>query len=82
MPIARCTIIVVGATLLAGAAMAQDGRAVEFERLWQRRHAIRLDDVAVQLPSIEDLILTKQVASRPKDLEDIRLLRALKEPLA
>ena len=68
--------------LVARSLTTIDGRAVEFERLWQRRHAVRLNDVAVQLPSIEDLILTKQVASRPKDLEDIRLLRALKEPLA
>jgi hypothetical protein len=28
------------------------------------------------------LILTKQVNSRPKDLEDIRLLRILKDQLA
>ncbi|PYR63496.1 MAG: hypothetical protein DMF88_25100 [Acidobacteria bacterium] len=68
--------------LVARSLTTVDGRAVEFERLWQRRHAVRLDDVDIQLPSIEDLILTKQVASRPKDLEDIRLLRALKEPLA
>ena len=33
--------------------------------------------VRVHVPAIPDLILTKQVASRPKDLEDIRLLRLL-----
>lgn len=31
------------------------------------------------VPTLDDLILTKQVAARPKDLEDIRLLRILKE---
>jgi hypothetical protein len=33
----------------------------------------------VQLPAIDDLILTKRfVSPRPKDLEDIRLLNILK----
>ena len=34
--------------------------------------------VDVQLPLIDDLILTKRFAARPKDLEDIRLLRMLR----
>jgi hypothetical protein len=34
--------------------------------------------VMVTLPSIDDLILTKRFAPRPKDLEDIRLLEILK----
>ena len=34
-------------------------------------------DVAVQIPTIADLILTKRIADRPKDLEDIRLLEIL-----
>jgi hypothetical protein len=33
----------------------------------------------VALPSIDDLILTKQFGARPRDLEDIRLLTILKE---
>lgn len=37
------------------------------------------NDVSVYVPSLDDLILTKQVAARAKDLEDIRLLRILKE---
>jgi hypothetical protein len=34
--------------------------------------------IEVAIPSIDDLILIKQVASRPKDLEDTHLLRILK----
>jgi predicted nucleotidyltransferase len=65
--------------LVARSVPTVDGRAVEFQGLWDRRQAVRLsDDVEVQLPTIDDLILTKQVASRPKDLEDIRLLNALR----
>ena len=34
--------------------------------------------VDVQMPAIDELILTKRFADRPKDAEDIRLLRILK----
>ena len=47
--------------------------------LWARRQVVALGDVDVPLPSIDDLILTKKMSTRPKDLEDIRLLRILKE---
>lgn len=43
------------------------------------RAQVQLADVPVSLPSLDGLILTKQFRSRPKDLEDIRLLRVLKE---
>jgi hypothetical protein len=56
-----------------------DGHTLQHDGLWSRRRAIAIDDTRVYLPSLDDLILTKQVATRPKDLEDIRLLRLLKE---
>lgn len=56
-----------------------EGLIVEFEGLWPRKQTIALDDVSVYVPSLDDLILTKQVAARAKDLEDIRLLRILRE---
>lgn len=65
--------------LVARSLTTVDGQLVEFEALWSRRRRVRLDDVDVHMPSIDDLILTKQIASRPKDLEDIRMLRVLKE---
>jgi hypothetical protein len=34
--------------------------------------------VVIAVPSIDDLILTKRFGGRPKDLEDIRLLEALR----
>jgi hypothetical protein len=56
-----------------------DGVQVDFDQVWARRHPVRLTgDIEVQRPSIDDLILTKRFANRPKDLEDIRLLRILK----
>ena len=65
--------------LVARALSTVDGRAVLFDELWTRRQSVALDDVRVALPSIDDLILTKQVSTRPKDREDIRLLRILQE---
>ncbi len=55
-----------------------DGVEVAFESVWSRRQRVALGrDVDVQIPARDDLILTKRFAGRPKDLEDIRLLRAL-----
>ena len=56
-----------------------DGRTLQHDALWARREPVAIDDTHVYLPTLDDLILTKQVAARPKDLEDIRLLRVLKE---
>ena len=65
--------------LIARSVPTIDGRIVEFQSLWDRRRSIELGaGVEVNVPTIDDLILTKQVATRPKDLEDIRLLSALR----
>jgi hypothetical protein len=64
--------------LVARSVPTIDGTRVEFEGLWNRKTSLALGpDVQVHVPAISDLILTKQVASRPKDIEDIRLLRLL-----
>ena len=65
--------------LVARALSTIDGAVVDFDTLWAHRQAVALGDVEVTLPSIDDLILTKQVSTRPQDLEDVRLLRILKE---
>ena len=65
--------------LVARSVPTVDGVNVEFEALWRRRQTISLSDVEVYLPAIDDLILTKQFGTRAKDLEDIRLLRILKD---
>ena len=66
--------------LVARSMTTIDGVALEFEDLWARRQSVALaPGVDVQRPAIDDLILTKRFADRPKDLEDIRLLRMLKE---
>ena len=66
--------------LVARGVSTLDGEHVQFEDVWTRREEIEVaSGVLVAVPSIDDLILTNRFASRPKDAEDIRLLRALKE---
>jgi hypothetical protein len=56
-----------------------DGHEAVLDEVWSRRQAIEVAaGVQVALPSIDDLILTKRFAPRPRDAEDIRLLEALK----
>jgi hypothetical protein len=43
------------------------------------RRAVELaPETNVQLPALDDLILTKRFAARPKDPEDVRLLEVLR----
>jgi hypothetical protein len=37
-----------------------------------------ISTAAMAVPALDDLILTKRFGGRPKDLEDIRLLEALR----
>ena len=65
--------------LVARSVSTVDGEPVAFEDVWAQRRSVPLGPgVDVQLPTIDDLILTKRFGARPKDLEDIRLLRILK----
>jgi hypothetical protein len=56
--------------LVAGSMSTMDGRALEFDALWARKHAVALGDTDVSLPSIDDLILTKlQTAASTPNLQ-------------
>jgi hypothetical protein len=66
--------------LAARSVQTIDGARVEFETLWGRRLLLDIEaPVHVAVPNIDDLILTKRFAARPKDAEDIRLLELLKK---
>ncbi len=66
--------------LIARSVPTIDGIRVEFHDVWQRREELVVAaGVRIAVPCIDDLILTKRFGARPKDAEDIRLLRALKE---
>lgn len=65
--------------LVARSVPTVGGPRVRFDEIWPRRRTFELaEGVSVSIPSIDDLILTKRFAARPKDLEDIRLLEALR----
>ena len=66
--------------LVARTIPTADAQVVEFDALRERRRSLTLTaDVTVQVPTTRDLILTKRIAPRPKDLSDIRLLELLRE---
>jgi hypothetical protein len=66
--------------LIAATMPTVDGQTVRFQDLWARHVDLTLaPQVPVHLPTIEDLIATKKFGARPKDLEDIRLLEALRK---
>jgi len=49
------------------------------EKLWESSKLIDVSGVNVRVCSIDHLIEMKLAASRPKDLEDVRILRIIKE---
>lgn len=65
--------------LVARSVPTVDGVTVAFTDVWGRRRGLELAAGAlVAVPDLDDLILTKRFGARPKDLEDIRLLEALR----
>lgn len=65
--------------LVARSVPTVDGVKVSFEDVWSRRQALDVaPGIALAVPALDDLILTKRFGGRPKDLEDIRLLEALR----
>lgn len=66
--------------LVARSVPTVDGVRVVFDDIWPRRLALEVaPGVRVAVPALDDLILTKRLGGRPKDLEDIRLLEALRK---
>jgi len=66
--------------LVARTVPTVDGVRVAFDDVWGRRRALDIAvGVAVAVPALDDLILTKRFGGRPKDFEDIRLLEALRK---
>ena len=66
--------------LVARTVPTVDGVRVSFEDVWSRRRPLEVaPGIPVAVPALDDLILTKRFGGRPKDLEDIRLLEALRK---
>jgi hypothetical protein len=60
--------------LVARSVSTVDGVMVHFEDVWNRRIHLRIGDVDVPIPTIDDFILTKRFGARPRDADDIRWL--------
>lgn len=52
---------------------------VTFETVWKNRIKDTIEGVPVFVASLDDLIKMKRAANRPKDREDLKVLRALKK---
>jgi predicted nucleotidyltransferase len=52
---------------------------VTFDEVWTRRVVDRLGRTPAAFASLDDLIRMKEAAGRPKDLEDLRILRRLRD---
>ena len=65
--------------LVSDARTTVDSLLVRFADVWSRRVSVEIGAAKLFIPAIDDLILTKRFAARPKDAEDIRLLERLKE---
>lgn len=65
--------------LVARRVSTQNGIMVVFDDVWPRRVALDIaPTVAIAIPSIDDLILTKRFGARPRDADDIRWLENLR----
>jgi hypothetical protein len=65
--------------LVARSRSAPDGARLAFDDAWARRQSVPYaGSLNLEIPSIDDLILTKRWAMRDKDVVDIRLLEGLK----
>jgi hypothetical protein len=48
-----------------------------FDQVWSRRVTSQIGQTPVSFASLQDLILMKEAAGRPKDIEDLKILRKL-----
>lgn len=54
-------------------------KGISFERVWKNKKKAKFGNTFVYFASLDDLILMKRAAARPKDLEDLKYLKRLKE---
>ncbi len=54
-------------------------KGVTFDRIWSNKTKAKFGDIFVWFASLDDLIKMKQAAGRPKDIEDLKYLRRLKQ---
>jgi hypothetical protein len=67
--------------VVARAMALADGRSLAFDEVWHRRAVLTYGagGITITLPSIDDLIRTKHVRLRDRDVADIGVLECLKQ---
>lgn len=53
-------------------------KGVSFDQVWKNRVRAKFGDTFIYFASLDDLIKMKKGAGRPRDLEDLKILRRLK----
>jgi hypothetical protein len=64
--------------MIARSKSTVDGETLTFENAYSRRISLAAYGAEVTLPSLDDLIITKRWAMRPKDVLDINFLDSLR----
>jgi len=54
-------------------------KGISFDSIWSNTVKAKFGDVFVWFASLDDLIKMKKAAARPKDTEDLKFLRRLKQ---
>lgn len=54
-------------------------KGASFDEVWARRVEDRIGETPAAFAGLDDLIRMKEAAARPKDLEDLRVLRKLRD---
>ncbi len=54
-------------------------KGVGFEEAWKRRAIKRIEGVRIPIISISDLILSKKAAARDIDMQDVKILKKIKQ---
>lgn len=54
-------------------------KGVSFDEVWARRVEDRIGETLAPFAGLDDLIRMKEAAGRPKDLDDLRVLRKLRD---
>jgi predicted nucleotidyltransferase len=54
-------------------------KGARFDEVWERRVEDRIGETPAAFAGLDDLIRMKEAAARPKDLEDLRVLRKLRD---
>lgn len=56
-------------------------KGTDFDRAWKTKKETVIKGLKVFVPSIEELLIMKRAANRPKDIDDIKQLEKVKEKL-